>query len=400
MGAADAAMDKAKEAVEIAEHKSEVKVDLLKTKAKAEAVEKARLKHETAESERKRILEATAGLEYEFVDLEQGSTGSVFMTAGFAVGGFAAAHLLRSPALGFITAVASSLSYMSMVPSAIRHKYRFIEFCDGPAVDMRADVISNIEMKHDDPKYALFEYSRTGAEARKIKVSLELLAQLTHANVIQVKGNDQIVAERIRYAAARVQTVNLNRYDLVFNNPVIQDTCLVAYAIYRQMKDAQEYCPFPLDPLPINPSTGYLLPMDTGTGKLSWIQSRLLKREPILRLVDPLMRPVADLFKSAPVAMSKVCLCLIPAVTTLVLWKRVFESDTPQKLLGLMMTSLLSLRSLLLSGLKRIWFLYPVIQTHPLKPGLLVPIIPSGESLNFVLSEPNWIKHHLLTVTF
>jgi len=84
----------------------------------------------------------------------------------------------------------------------------------------------------------------------ELTVSLEILAQLTNPKVLVLGSTDAAIAQRIKYAGETLQTVNYDRFGSVFGSHIVQDSELVAFAVYKQMTESRKEVPFPLHQQP------------------------------------------------------------------------------------------------------------------------------------------------------
>jgi len=131
-----------------------------------------------------------------------------------------------------------------------RHHYKFVKFVDhGVKSDMRADSISLQDLKYGNPLYLQVKHVvREGwwvQRATFLTISFELLAQISTAENHSLISDHETVFQRIFHTAKKINRVNIDRYMSVCGESVVQDSCLVSYAIYRQMLLRVKHVPFP-----------------------------------------------------------------------------------------------------------------------------------------------------------
>jgi hypothetical protein len=160
------------------------------------------------------------------------------------------------------------------------HKYKFKRFTNEEHPDVRADAIALGEMKHVEPTLAEFTYnnpfqgftwlfnglgwaSRCSWRHDTILISLEMLAQLSVAENMELDADDTIVWERVKYKAKCMHSVNIDRYIALYEDSIVQNTCIVALALHRHQVQKRSVHPFPA-PLP---SAGASGPMGIAWGK-------------------------------------------------------------------------------------------------------------------------------------
>jgi len=125
--------------------------------------------------------------------------------------------------------------------------------------DLRADSISLGKLLHAKPMYAVVRYTsvdprwgwstlfrKTIEHNVSLTVSLEVLSQLLTAKNLPLGSTDEVAAERIKLAAQSLHSVSINRYLAVEGINVVQDTTLVAFALYKQMVERRRMVPFPV----------------------------------------------------------------------------------------------------------------------------------------------------------
>jgi hypothetical protein len=134
------------------------------------------------------------------------------------------------------------------LPQEYEHRYRFIKLFDDDEVDLRADATKLMDLKHLKTLKAEFEYThRTpgwftdNVKTKRFTASLEAIVQLCAPSIVAPYMDPSTAAERLRYAAQSLYTVNTNRYDALKGEFPIQNAVYVAYALYvksaKKMKD-------------------------------------------------------------------------------------------------------------------------------------------------------------------
>jgi len=142
------------------------------------------------------------------------------------------------------------IQYNPMVPNhyvllgmeqEYEHTYEFLQFEKNSApFDLRADATALLDLKHEKPQNALFRHTRVTHSfwsgdkktVTEFVVSLEALAQLCAPSIIAPYMDPVMAAERLRYAAQSLYTVNVNRYDALNGDFPIQNAVYIAYALY------------------------------------------------------------------------------------------------------------------------------------------------------------------------
>lgn len=155
--------------------------------------------------------------------------------------------------------------------SVFENVYEFTHFSDDLHPDMRNDVMSISELKHR-AMYAWVKYtSLKSAENEftikkllngslslwgflfgrmdkissiELKISMEMLAQLATADVFTPGLDQATVAARIIQKAKSIGTVNINRYEALYGNNIVQDTIRVCYGLYMQDRELKADLPF------------------------------------------------------------------------------------------------------------------------------------------------------------
>jgi hypothetical protein len=129
------------------------------------------------------------------------------------------------------------------------HTVRFERVVPVDLTDQRADSLANVDMKHPDAldTYAIYEKSWYGFvySSNRMRVSLELLSQLTTAKNLEVGGDDDTINKRIAFSASKCGAVNNSCWQAVDGQYVVQNTCFVAFALYKQLQWQSHVLPFP-----------------------------------------------------------------------------------------------------------------------------------------------------------
>jgi hypothetical protein len=139
-------------------------------------------------------------------------------------------------------------------------------------VDRRPDCLAMGELKHADARYAKVAYtSKCGlysAIAHKLLhkkvpgithqvglfggkiitdmiVSTEVVRQLAVPQTLDLSSTPQVAWDRITYMAKSLHSVNVNRDYALQHEFVIQQSALVAFALYREMRQKLGHLPFP-----------------------------------------------------------------------------------------------------------------------------------------------------------
>lgn len=121
--------------------------------------------------------------------------------------------------------------------------------------DLRADVISLGKLKHLNPlrvkcfysvqaKYG-FQWYWTERRKADLEVSLELICQISTSVNLSLSSEEKLVWQRIEQFANHYQNINLDRYEILENKYVVQDSCLVAYGLWRWLLYERRHALFP-----------------------------------------------------------------------------------------------------------------------------------------------------------
>jgi len=213
---------------------------------------------------RARIAEARRTIEgIDFTIEDDGialSSKLVAGSLGYAAGAFGArATSAAEPGFGGVLGAILSVGAVAYLGGGRR--YRFRRWIHHPHEDRRPDSASQLEMKHEEPLYAEIEILqgdrvraacdeavyRSGLMARPVlRVSLEIVAQLSTSRNMNLNATDFVTWERINAAARSLQTVNFDRYLSLQNVNVVQESSILVYALYKKMKEATDVAgPFP-----------------------------------------------------------------------------------------------------------------------------------------------------------
>lgn len=111
--------------------------------------------------------------------------------------------------------------------------------------DRRCDSISVGDLRHGDAQYAWFRWRDRLLREQDLFVSMELLMQLLHySNTCY--DDPKIVLDKLRHVASRMQSVNIDKRDVLSGRDVISDTVFVAFAWYQQRRERESTRPFPI----------------------------------------------------------------------------------------------------------------------------------------------------------
>jgi hypothetical protein len=152
-----------------------------------------------------------------------------------------------------------------------RYRFTFVAWLDETLqnhADLRADTSSLADLKHN-AKYAFVRFrdsvsisfwervKRLVRRSRQVNtrvpldneefltVSVELLSQITTAECMSLVCDYETAWQKIYSKARTLQTVNINRYMFSSKRHVVQDTCLLALAMYVEMHEKKSRMPFP-----------------------------------------------------------------------------------------------------------------------------------------------------------
>jgi uncharacterized membrane protein YqaE (UPF0057 family) len=114
--------------------------------------------------------------------------------------------------------------------------------------DARADILALGEIKHPEPllQHVMYENSTLFEASQTIlTVSLELLTQISTSINLDLSYTEELVWQHIRHSANHFQSVNIDRYQVLNNVMIVQDTCLVAYGLWKHMQQERSHLLFP-----------------------------------------------------------------------------------------------------------------------------------------------------------
>lgn len=138
---------------------------------------------------------------------------------------------------------------------SVVEKWRLVETITSISInpidlDGRADGISMGALKHFDPIFATVEvetYDYTYGFFRKEQkmVSLELLAQILIPANIKLTADDKTVFAKMQQTVSTLNSLNYNKYLAVSCEYVPQNTLVLAFAMFRHMKEGLRHQNFP-----------------------------------------------------------------------------------------------------------------------------------------------------------
>lgn len=118
--------------------------------------------------------------------------------------------------------------------------------------DVRHDALDSGKLKHADPKLAWMTVKGPRSDIPLISMEEEMLVSTEMFNQLVIPANfdmateDKLAAERLRYAAKTMHSVNLDSKLMYQTGQYVhQNTTQLAYAAYRQMVDRKERHHFP-----------------------------------------------------------------------------------------------------------------------------------------------------------
>lgn len=133
-----------------------------------------------------------------------------------------------------------------------QYTYEFVCFDKDPHLDLRSDLLSIQELKHADALYAtvlqMRWYGPMVVDSVPLKVSMELLSHISTAGVLATNADPEIAFERICFASKNFSTVNINRYKALEGDLIVNDTQIVAFAMWKDYVERRDMCPFPRKP--------------------------------------------------------------------------------------------------------------------------------------------------------
>lgn len=171
--------------------------------------------------------------------------------------GFAFRYL--HPVFGVIELPLTALFFASiylMTRRAKRYRYRFHRWRVAELEDLRADSLAVGTLKHKDALIAdvIFSerYRLCGFLQEKeitLTASFETLYQIsTTTNLPLMYVDEATVFAKMEYAAKSLQSVNINRYHMARELPVVQHAVLICYALWKSMHEKIARVPFPRAP--------------------------------------------------------------------------------------------------------------------------------------------------------
>lgn len=116
--------------------------------------------------------------------------------------------------------------------------------------NVRADGISLGEIKHFDPQFVTitsetFDYSWGFFRKTEQIVSLELLAQIVIPSNFLLTVEEEVIFEKMQQTVKTLNSVNYSRFLAVGGDNVAQWTLLMAFAMYKKMKEDMRHQNFP-----------------------------------------------------------------------------------------------------------------------------------------------------------
>jgi len=118
--------------------------------------------------------------------------------------------------------------------------------------DLRSDLLQLKDLKYDHPHLADVQYTcHYGwglSVTTTLTVSLELYSHICTSAVLALGADEKVTFERIHHAAKNFSTININRYMVLSGLNVVQDTELLALALWKQMSEQRDLIPFPRTP--------------------------------------------------------------------------------------------------------------------------------------------------------
>lgn len=166
-----------------------------------------------------------------------------------------------------VFAIASMAVLVDYVYLANEHRYKTIELLLEDHSDRRSDATSLQKIKHMQAEYGVVRYEHRRyteslwcgypfafmgwsffATTMDLTVSFELVAQLCNIATVNLTTPDAVIFERLTYLAKGLHTINIDRYKSLDRTHVVQDSVLVAYALYRQYKASRKLALFPRTP--------------------------------------------------------------------------------------------------------------------------------------------------------
>jgi len=317
------------------------------------------------------LLERLVTLDVAF-DLEEGDPLSPWLFRGCMALGLAS--MITRSRLPLLVGGAGAMYSCAFRKRRVR--YVFKNFRSSSGVDLRADSLSTLDLKHPDPILVVVTKQDCWTADVDLVVSVELLVQLTTQTVLQLNESDKDVADRIKWTAAKVQSINLDRYSTLFGPLVSQSTCLVAFAIHKQNQQLINDCPFPNCP-PLSLSDWALRSTDlvTDTVRLNYLFQGPLNLGPEYLRAVMVCVVVGLLYKQVSDVMSVDLLLPIQIPMILKPWRWASESVLLPTLQNQILSGWRGLECLLRNGCKIIWFHWQQMSIWTLNIGWVKPHI-------------------------
>lgn len=134
----------------------------------------------------------------------------------------------------FLFVLLGCFFYILKLLSKSRVRIVQLSKCDSFEGDLRPDSHSLLGLKHNSPMDVWMQVSDLFGKHPRIRVSLEMISQLTVANLINPNLPYDVAVERIFNAATRLQTVSSDRHIILDNehDNVYLNSAAVALGIY------------------------------------------------------------------------------------------------------------------------------------------------------------------------
>jgi len=143
-----------------------------------------------------------------------------------------------------------------------------------PFDDLRPDANALLDMKHENPlvsKCRLEDPTPLSGGSQELNVSFEIVAQLTTPTLMNPARDEEVARERIYFAASRMQTVNIDRYEALTGEHIYTDSATVAYAMFLANK--QKYQKTLSFACPPEKSSG--MPHESSPTGIDWVKLSL-----------------------------------------------------------------------------------------------------------------------------
>lgn len=145
--------------------------------------------------------------------------------------------------------MAYALAYKVNLYSRKRgHWYHSVSPVQSQKNDARADVLSLGDIKHPEPLIHKVGYHHStlwSSKYKELTVSMELLAQISTSINLDLAYTEELAWQHIRHSANHFQSVNLDRYEVLRNNYVVQHTGVVAFGLWKHMQQESAEMLFP-----------------------------------------------------------------------------------------------------------------------------------------------------------